>query len=295
MAHLFSAIKPGARLILLGDPHQLPPVETGSVFADLILSLEEHFPDSLTLLNKCLRAEKQELISLGRAINEGNSDKVSELLSQKGSTVQRFPLGSDPSQFIEHAVPFFQRLFVGAKTPHDFLQAFNRFRLLSPLRQGSWGVDALNRALWNRLKSAGAVPIMLTSTNEKLSLFNGEVGILIQAEGKSDEFSQGDCAYFSPQNEGEPVRCISALLLPKFEYAYAISVYKSQGSEFDHVMLLLPAGSEVFGREVFYTAVTRAKSRLDVWCEVQTMKKTLEKKCHRLSGVRQKIGSYIPS
>ncbi len=84
-------------------------------------------------------------------------------------------------------------------------------------------------------------------------------------------------------------RKIPAVLLPPFEYAYCLSVHKSQGSEFDHVLLLMPEGAEVFGREVLYTAVTRAKKKLEVWSTETVLQNALKRPSQRLSGISSRL------
>ena len=85
------------------------------------------------------------------------------------------------------------------------------------------------------------------------------------------------------------VRRFSALLLPRYELAYCLSVHKSQGSEFDHVILALPEGSELFGREVLYTAVTRARKSLEVYGSDHVIQKTVEHQGLRLSGLEYRM------
>ncbi len=88
-------------------------------------------------------------------------------------------------------------------------------------------------------------------------------------------------------------RKIPAVLLPPFEYAYCLSVHKSQGSEFDHVLLLMPEGAEVFGREVLYTAVTRAKKKLEVWSTETVLQNALKRPSQRLSGISSRLQQFL--
>jgi exodeoxyribonuclease V alpha subunit len=122
---------------------------------------------------------------------------------------------------------------------------------------------------------------MIATNDLKLNLYNGEVGVLVRTLSRNrDDYPlmEGDFALFSD-------RKIPALLLPRFEYAYCLSVHKSQGSEFDHVLVLLPDGSEKFGKEMLYTAATRARKKLEVWGNVKTVDKILQKNNIRLSGI----------
>ena len=116
-----------------------------------------------------------------------------------------------------------------------------------------------------------------------MELFNGEVGVLVSPPS-SEQTANGDYALFSNNSNGE-VRKIPACLLPKYEYAYCLSVHKSQGSEFDRVLLLMPEGTEFFGREGLYTAVTRARKKLEIWGSHSTIAKTLQQHSFRQSGI----------
>jgi exodeoxyribonuclease V alpha subunit len=239
-----------------------------------------------------LRAEQKELIDLGQSINNGDIKSTLSILNGSNSVIHSLPFCSNLQNLLEYAKPFFTEILEGSSHPQNLIQAFSRFRILSPLRKGAFGVDELNK-MFNLFfsKKFSAAPIMLTSNDYRLNLINGEIGILIRSNGNfdSEDFQEGDVVFFPSQKEGEPFRKIPALLLPKYEYAYALSVHKSQGSEFDHVLLLLPPGSEVFGREVLYTAVTRARKRLDIWGDEEIIQKTLEKQSIRLSGLKEKI------
>lgn len=299
MSQLLNAIKPGARLIFLGDKHQLPPVEAGSLFSDMInyyysFDKEKHPIE----LKKCMRAELQAIIHFAEMIKKGDIESTLSCLQEKnGSGVERIEWEeSDQAEKIyekltAYASPFFINRELTADNPQKVLQFFDQFRILSPLRQGPFGVEKINQYLLNSFtnmvhRQEIIIPIMIASNNAELQLFNGETGVLIKKKEARSEISkikEGDYAIF-PSKEGA-FRRIPALLLPKFEYAYCISVHKSQGSEFDNVLLLLPKGSEQFGREVFYTGATRAKKKLTVWGSNEIIRETILKESKRLSGM----------
>jgi exodeoxyribonuclease V alpha subunit len=136
---------------------------------------------------------------------------------------------------------------------------------------------------------------MIISNDYRQDLFNGETGVLMRKLPAGEEkVSSEDMAYFFSRN-GEEVRRIPGLLLPKFEYAYCLSVHKSQGSEFDRVVLLMPEGSELFGREVFYTAITRARKQLDIFGSDHVLHKTILQEGSRLSGLGQRLLDTHPA
>lgn len=301
MACLFESLKSGSRLILLGDQHQLPSVEAGSVFVDLI-HLQQAYPKfsfPCTQLTTCLRAELKSLIDFSQLINQGQAQEVLSYLNQSsGVGVKRFhlPLDKKDAQrdLLAHALKFFPSYFRIQPKENELIDLFHTIRLLSPLRKGPFGVEALNQLIWQHISQkapvAGwlAIPIMIVSNDYHQDLFNGETGVLLR-KLPLQPIGMEDYAFFpSRQAEGE-VRRLPALLLPKYEYAYCLSIHKSQGSEFDHVILVLPEGSELFGREVFYTAVTRARKQIEIYGSDVVILKTVAQQGIRLSGIEQRL------
>lgn len=222
MAQLFAAVPKGARLVLFGDPNQLPPVEAGSLFNDLAKNFAVH-------LTKCLRTELQVIIDLCEAVKRGEM------------------------------VPF--KPLPNLKEAIELIRA-SKGVVLTPLRKGAYGVDYLNSAVH---RGEGNVPIMITKNDEQMDLYNGDVGVL---DGSVARFGKRDIAHHQ---------------LPPYSYAYVMSVHKSQGSEYDEVNIFLPHGSERFGREMLYTAVTRAKRCVTIYAAEGVMEKVLSQKVHRLS------------
>lgn len=311
MGHLLAAIKPGSRLILLGDRYQLPSVEAGSLFADLVTFFQGSaiHCHTVTELTICLRAELRSIVDLAAHIKSGQEGEVQALFKNgaKDSGIAFIPFsetetvteqqrrllayGSDKFPCIE-----------SLEHPMEALKAFTNFRILTPLRKGPLGVEALNTLfLQMAIKQARArqvaffvAPIMIVQNDYRQELFNGEVGLLIRptstlprkVEASTTLF--GSYALFAAKEYGERgfcIRKIPALMLPKYEYAYCLSVHKSQGSEFDHVVMLLPEGSEHFGREVLYTGVTRARKALEIWSTSDMLSQTMAQVSRRHSGV----------
>jgi exodeoxyribonuclease V alpha subunit len=301
MVKLLSSIKPGARLILLGDPFQLPSVEAGGVFSDMISFLHRHLdiPSKPIVLTQCLRAELKGILSLAEAVNTGNSAAIQEMMnSARTSPGIRF-LSLNISEtkkslqsIKESACAYYDIEHNPARTPEDMLSIFNRFKILTPLRKGPFGVDSLNRLIYQNLQKQTLeqipylTPIMIINNHKGLNLFNGETGILV-TKCKSVNplsFQCGDYALFmDPQ--GTSWKTIPAALLPRFELAYCLSIHKSQGSEFDHVLLILPPGAEIFGRKAMYTGITRAKKQLDILSNPLIMHETIDRCSERISGV----------
>lgn len=227
-AKLFSfflaSAQEGSRVVLIGDENQLPPIESGSLFADLIDAVPT------ARLTQSMRSDKKEILHLADAIREGRVEEVINRLE-----------------------------------PVDL----SRGQILSCVREGPLGVNELNKKM---LDASKPIPIMITRTDYNLGLYNGEVGVLV----KHSHALFGD-RKFSPAE------------LPPYEYAYCLSVHKSQGSEFDDVVLLVPPGSENFGREALYTGVTRARKSIKICGDPDTVRKTLLRTSRKISGLRDRL------
>ena len=280
MASLLPAIKKGARVILLGDPDQLPSVEAGSLFSDMINHLDSSF---VMRLHECLRVELQDLVSFGKEINQGTISCFPDCVCCINPTTEQ------PWKMEEELIGQVMKNFPVNYSVKETESVFQAFRILSPLRNSLMGVDKLNDKLLYLVHqkiaegAEYAVPIMITKNHPKRELFNGETGLLVRKRGVSAySIEEDDYALF---NE----RKIPALLLPPFEFAFCMSVHKSQGSEFEHVFLALPKGSEWFGREMLYTAVTRAKKKLTIYGDQSVIEPTLKNHCQRSSGVGERL------
>ena len=173
--------------------------------------------------------------------------------------------------------------FLSEKEPDPIqcLEKLTQFRILGALRQGPYGTGALNqeliRELGIRIRPCQwwAIPIMITKNTPSLDLYNGSSGILIGKSLKGVNLRDG-AAYFPEK--------IPFKELPPFEIAFCLSIHKSQGSEFESVLALFPKGSENFGREALYTAVTRAKKSLEIMAEDHVLEMMLPKRSCKTSG-----------
>jgi exodeoxyribonuclease V alpha subunit len=297
MSRLFEALKAGSRIILLGDRHQLPSVEAGSVFADLIhLSLDglgSGIP--FTELKVCLRAELKSIVEFAALVNEGRAERALEVLRDESCRgINHIPLNLDKKNALDEFIKEVSKDFVSwvkdGEDSKDIINLFQSVRILSPMRKGIFGVDELNKSIRNHFASMNGregwlpVPIMIVTNDYRKDLFNGETGVLMRRLPLNNLHPEDYALFASRDGDLEPRR-ISAILLPKYEYAYCLSVHKSQGSEFDRIILTMPDGSEIFGREVFYTAITRARRQIDIYGSLDVIYRTLSQKGGRLSGI----------
>jgi exodeoxyribonuclease V alpha subunit len=239
-------------------------------------------------LKTCRRAELKAITELATFIKEGNADEALAFLTSR-DWLQAI---DTPQALVQTFAPRFQAICESGSSPEELLNLFNSFRILTPLRRGAWGTEALNAAFKKHLYRAlrhhsfFIAPIMITKNDADLGLFNGEVGLLMRRYGDEELFQEGDYALFSGT---EGLRRLPAVTLPQFEYAYCLSVHKSQGSEFGEVALLLPEGSEAFGREVLYTGITRAVRGVTIYSTPEIVTQTVRQPSLRLSGVAERF------
>lgn len=308
MSKLLDALRPDCRVILLGDKDQLASVEAGAVLADIcsrepvqvpaISFAAEHrqpLAGAVINLTRSYRFGNDSGIgNLSRAINAGDSAAAFEMLScgsQADLIWKPLPLPQYFEAEFASAAKAGYRDYMSAATAESALEKLDHFRVLSPYREGPCGVENLNRlalsALGLRMLEGESVcnrmPVMVSGNNYELGLFNGDTAVLA-----INEDDRRLTACFAEADGG--FRRVSALRLPAFEPAFALTVHKSQGSEFDRVLLVLPdTDSEILTRELIYTAVTRAKTSVEIWCSREMFCRAVERRISRSSGLRDRL------
>jgi exodeoxyribonuclease V alpha subunit len=164
------------------------------------------------------------------------------------------------------------------------------------MRQGPLGVDAVNGYFLNQYIQTishgtwWVAPLMITRNDPELQLFNGDLGFVVRKVGPGfslRQFHLEDYALFPESANG--FKQISALALNAFEYSYCLSVHKSQGSEYDETFILVPEGSELFGREVLYTAITRARHKVCLAGSQLTLSRLISLSSRKTSGISYRL------
>ena len=293
MCKLVTAVKTNARLVLLGDADQLVSVESGAVFGELCSNaIENGLRNHIHRLDINYRFEQNPGIGkLADTVNNGNSIRALELLdSNEYPEVNwgKAELNQLNDSLFEHLTEYFK----ATTDPVYCLQTINQFQLLCAHRKGKWGVDWLNQSVENWLKQQKLMlgqsqnyagkPIIISSNNYQLDLFNGDIGVL--TESKSGKLM----ACFSQPESG--IREVSLSRLTSYETAWALTVHQSQGSEFDHVLLVLPEDiSPVLSRELIYTAITRARKSIQIMGARITLEKAIHARTIRHSGIAEKL------
>ncbi len=282
----------------------------------------------IVVLRKSHRfGEKSGIGALARSVNMGDREQVNDVWNQGFSDISRLGINScedsgfrrlvldgNPKAFAKSKVkPVGYRAYLEiiAKGPGEWesetawlrevLSSFNRFQLLTPLRKGDWGVEGLNTTTARILYKAGLIratqgwypgrPVLVTRNDYSLGLMNGDIGIVLEVTDERNPENRGLRVVF-PMADGSLKRVLPSRL-GEVETVYAMTVHKSQGSEFDHTALVLPdTMSPVLTRELVYTGITRARSWFTLASpSVGLLAAAVEQRTHRASGLGAKLGS----
>ncbi len=322
MAKLLDALPAGAKLVLVGDGDQLESVEAGSVLADICSGARGCSPafarqlgelsgepvpaaaeataplaDCVVRLRQSRRFRSEGGIGrLAALINAGDADAALALL-REGDDPElgwRAHGWGDPQAFAaavrQGYGDYLRAVAVGAPA-QEVLARFNAFRVLCSHRSGPTGVEAVNQRIEEVLARAGLIrrgrlwypgrPVMVTQNDYSLRLYNGDIGIAL------------------PDADGQPRVCFETedglrrfhpARLPPHESVYAMTVHKTQGSEFERVLLLLPSEpSRVVDRRLLYTAVTRGRSRVELWGREAVLREAIASASTRGSGLAERL------
>jgi exodeoxyribonuclease V alpha subunit len=330
MAALLEALPPSCRIILLGDRDQLASVEAGNLFADLcgngeirwsqaqIDQMREfvgpgEFPgasgdqgdpgplaDSLVLLRASHRfREGSSIAALARAVNSGNPERAQATLALQFPDLHVADAAAPGSaSWLHDRIEPFLLPILAAASPQAALRELGRRRILCALREGPSGVEGLNRLAETLFRRAGRIPqaarlypgmpIIILRNDYALSLFNGDAGVLWPDDRGSLQ------AWFEQENG--TARAVGLSRLPAWQTSYAITVHKSQGSEFAEVLLILPPeDAPVLSRELLYTGITRARNALTLTCRRETLLRVVQRRIVRHSGLGAKLRAPDPS
>jgi exodeoxyribonuclease V alpha subunit len=181
--------------------------------------------------------------------------------------------------------------------PQAMLRELGRSRILCPIRRGPAGVESINGIMERLFDATGLIraegtlydrkPVVLTRNDYGLKLFNGDTGIVIDMQG-ADAADGAMQAFF--QGPAGELRRVPAVRLPPRETAFAMTVHRSQGSEFDRVLLILPPGSSpVLSRELLYTAVSRARLDVEIWGDAEVLRAACSRPVQRTSGLADRL------
>jgi exodeoxyribonuclease V alpha subunit len=295
MTKLFEAVPPQASIILLGDKDQLASVETGSVFTDLCISADNQYsenianylqeitgntPNTVQINNKIASIDNHIVCllkswrfdhasgigTLASAVNHAQTrNALKALENKKFADIQLIP----PTELtINQLISPWQHYLQALKSNipiNELFNAFNRFRILSALRRGINGSTYLNSQLEKQFSQQNQLytgkrwyhgrPIIITENSYRTGLFNGDIGITLIENGQTQ-------VWF---NSKDGIKAFSPVRLPQHETAWIMTIHKSQGSEFERVLMILPTEDTlVLTRQLIYTGITRAKKQLEI-------------------------------
>ena len=335
--YLVSAIKPGARLILLGDANQLAAVDAGAVLADLcridvLQPIHAQLTESRRFhadsgigklaaeINKSPADMQQvwQLLNYDEAlqfqsvniqgINADASDIYAEDLDTSVSNAQlenRLSNKKILSKITQNYTQYLNKINLLIKNPiaksvpetvsltiSDLMSEFNRFRILTAGHNGEWGDHNINDYLtrWHMTQLKLPLgkspwfhgrPVIVLQNNYEMGLFNGDIGICLQTQQKG-EGSRLE-VFFENKTQGIAVNLLNDELIAT---AYAMTIHKSQGSEFDHIAITFDnSNSRLLSKELIYTAVTRAKQKVSIYSTKRALQKAVQTPTQRYTGL----------
>ncbi|MBL4606799.1 MAG: exodeoxyribonuclease V subunit alpha [Pseudomonadales bacterium] len=330
MFALLSALPDHARLILLGDKDQLASVEPGSVLADLCVhsnntyspqtahtiktltgcdtKVDSQLPEnslanSICQLQKSYRFHQDSGIGdIARRVNAGDKKVIESYWRKENekADVCIFPFKEAKhlrERAAAHCAEFIKACQQGDTNTSKLFEQFTRFQILCATREGELSVAAINRWMEDKLHQQGLInkhdwyigcPVMISQNSYRHQLYNGDIGICLNDPNNLNQ----PRIYFPPLDamQDDSPRSFLPSRLPPFEKVYAMTVHKSQGSEFDEVMMVYPPqDSPVLTRELLYTGITRAKKKCFILGDKAVLKASIQRKTWRDSGLAQRL------
>nr|WP_294900738.1 exodeoxyribonuclease V subunit alpha [uncultured Pedobacter sp.] len=324
---LLDAIGMQTRLILLGDKNQLASVEVGSLFGDLCMAqnelnlfsaerqslinyfiteatsqiqtasaLSEHplFQHIVELQHSHRFNSEEGIGKFSTAIILNDKSKINEFIRQ--NTDEQVLIDTEFEKTVFESFVSGYQEYIGEADIQKALKKFNQLRVLCAIREGEQGLYITNKKIEQYLAKHSLLktdtefyehrPVIMNSNNYELGLFNGDIGII-----RKDE--QGILKAYFEDSEGNLKQVLPGLLAG-VETVFAMTIHKSQGSEFDQVLILLPKteGINILTRELLYTGVTRAKKRVVLQATAKSILDASEAQVKRASGISQRFLNY---
>ncbi len=304
MYRLLDALPDKARVILLGDRDQLAAVAAGNVLGDITNQGQPMLPatdntspaiaEALALLTENYRFDQQQGIGkLAKLVNDGDTAAACALLLSGDTQLDWHAEAEEkPGEDVFAGILTAYRSVATSRDVSAALRAFEATRVLCAVHGGAFGDRAINQHIEDSMRRHSSIdadscfqgkPILITSNDYELGLFNGDIGMLWP------DARQRIQAYFS---DGDDLRALPVSSLPDYVSAWAMTVHKSQGSEFDAVILILPPESQkyAFSRTLLYTAITRARQHFTLYASPASLSAACNRVEIRHSGLATKLG-----
>lgn len=301
MSRVFDALKPDAQLVLVGDPFQLASVDAGTVLADIVVAADAmpgfvtpmpgmfRFPQGSPVADISEHTKSGNLAGALKAIRRHNGASGDARFSWVDPASDDAGLQQVARTVVEHARQLCELASV-ARTDADYrkiLEFRDSLQVVCAHRRGNLGVSGWNSAVERQLGQSArgqwypGRPVMVTSNDPASKLSNGDIGVVCRDEKGSPVVVFGDA-------EGVTVLPVSRV--PKVETVHALTIHKSQGSEFGHTIVVLPAKkSRILTRELLYTGMTRAKPHLTLVATEAALEAAVNTRVQRATGLADRL------
>ena len=325
MTALIEAIDKNTKVIMLGDKNQLASVEPGAVLADICgdnkaknfsknfishvkqitdvhpadlkhLQIQKNAFDNIIEFKTDFRFNKKSGIKkLSDLVNAQKAQEALNYLKKESKKDIKFiavKKTADLHSQVQKAVLTRYKNYLKSEQPENCIKLFNQFKILCAVKKGAYGTESINTATEKILREKKLIslktewyhkrPLLITKNDYQTNLFNGDAAIVFNTDGNIPYAVLSD-------NNGK-IKKIACSNLAYYQTAYAVTVHKSQGSEFDNVMLILPnAKSPVLTKELIYTAITRAKKSVTILGTEEIFIYSVQKKTKRASGLKKEL------
>lgn len=312
---LLDALPDDCALVLVGDADQLASVDTGSVLADVVTALDG--TDALVRLHHSFRAQR-ELAAINAAVQAGSRRDFDTAWSQAGSSAARYPLsnanamaarlrawGTQLRKTLQATGAFALHDGLASQSVRNALDALKAMQLLCALRDGPFGAITANASIEQQVRDDSANDaqqspwypgraVIVRRNDPASGLFNGDVGLCLRL--RSTDGIERLRVVFDPATidgtSGSMPRAFDPDTLPAHEPAFALTIHKSQGSEYDRVAALLPENSvhPLLTRQLLYTALSRAKRAVELWADDGPLDTCLRTPLQRAGRLVERVG-----
>lgn len=307
MARLLDAIPEDARIILLGDKNQLSSIQVGTVLSDLMDAAEKSthpIKDCTITLKKSWRTSGP-ISAACNAIRDGDANLAwTEITESPADTTGAIIHATPPKELIAALSPFVEKYWLPVllnteMSPLEKIQAIDQFRILTPTHKGLYGVQSINQTIDNIL-SAHGIPkrdvwyngrsVIVQSNDYNLGIYNGDIGLTL---AEKNDPADGSASMLVCFKSGDDIKKVPPALLPECATAWALTIHRTQGSEYDHILMIIPPNqkedgkdeSKILSRELLYTGLSRAKKSATLWCTEKGLRQTIAKTVQRASGL----------
>lgn len=309
MHRLLDALPAHARLIMLGDKDQLASVEAGSVLAELCQAQQLNSAQSGITVSRRF-GEKKEIGQLAQWLN-GNSDNATPNFASNSYVL--WHNADAAKQWNPEWLPLvknhWQQLMAGLQTGtaiESLLKMQGKFQVLCALNKGPYGVQGINDIIERSLAKSGknsewyaGKPVIILQNDKERKLYNGDVGMVlpVSSDSQTVDIDKGELKACFITADG--IKTISRAQIPLYQTCYVITVHKSQGSEYRHVLIVLPVdiddvkSNPVLTRELAYTAVTRASETIDLWSGEGVLEIMASRRTVRMSGLASMLDDRV--